>query len=287
MGGALRTGLPITEDFSVGLNYSLYRRDITIPQVYENCSIAPVLPFPDCFNDGEASVALKQARGKTLTSLVGYSLLYNTLNNNLNPTSGIRAEFRQDFAGLGGDSTFIRTTGDLRYYYELPSDFVAMARGQAGYMFNPGGGNLRMLDQFFKGPELVRGFESSGIGPRDISTNRDDPLGGTIYWGVSAELQFPLFGIPREVGLKGAIFADAGSLFGYKGGKTFDLNGDGIIQPGESVTVVDDRRIRSSIGASLIWDSPVGPLRFDYAYALTKGRGDRTQAFRFSGGTRF
>ena len=133
-------------------------------------------------------------------------------------------------------------------------------------------------------------------------------------------MQFPLPLIPRDLGLKGAVFADAGTLFGYNGRRNFNVNGDGFINgiaPGgvcnfnsatigvepECVNVRDTAAIRSSIGASILWNSPLGPIRFDYAYALTKDEGiavyvpilgkyghvgkDQTQAFRFSGGSRF
>jgi outer membrane protein insertion porin family len=169
---------------------------------------------------------------------------------------------------------------------------------------------------------LVRGFASGGIGPRDISTGQSNnstaSLGGTTYFGGSLELQFPIFGLPREIGLRGAIFADAGTLFGYKGrknfaGEVFNCGQDPLPAgnpcfPGvggalptnpqsNTLRVRDDSGIRSSVGASLLWASPLGPIRFDYAFALTKDEGelvglkrvggDVTQAFRFSGGTSF
>jgi outer membrane protein insertion porin family len=170
-----------------------------------------------------------------------------------------------------------------------------------------------VIDHYFLGPSLVRGFAPSGLGPRDVGTAdaRSNAIGGTTYFGGSLEVQFPIFGLPRELGLKGAVFADAGTLFGYQGATTFDVNRNGIIEgfadqrgctvsattQQECVLVRDSRDIRSSVGASLLWSSPLGPIRFDYAWAVTKDEGtivngvrvgaDRTQAFRFSGGTRF
>ena len=66
----------------------------------------------------------------------------------------------------------------------------------------------------------MRGFAPGGMGPRDISDPYNlagNGLGGTTYFGGSAEIQFPIFGLPKEVGLKGAFFADAGTLFGFQG----------------------------------------------------------------------
>ena len=209
-------------------------------------------------------------------------------------------------------SHFFRATGDARYYYEFLEDIVGVGRVQGGHILGFGGDDLRIVDHFFMGPGLVRGFASSGIGPRDISTldSRSNAVGGTTYFGGSLEVQFPIFGLPRELGLKGAVFADAGTLFGYKGPETFDVNRNTIIEgfgpngctldpnvTQECILVRDNSDIRSSVGASLLWSSPLGPIRFDYAFALTKDDGvmingvriggDRTQAFRFSGGTRF
>lgn len=316
-GGTLRLGLPITEEFGLGLRYSLYQTNFKIPDTfrkpYNDCN--PTNPgYLDayglnCLQNGEASVALKEAAGNTMTSLVGYSLVYNTLDNTKDPRSGWYAEVKQDFAGLGGDSKFIRTTGEARYYKEVWEDVVGIAKIQGGNITGYGGGDLRIVDQFFLGPSLVRGFAPSGIGPRDVSPGIDSrtaALGATSYYGASLEVQFPIWGMPRELGLKGALFADAGSAFGYKGAKFFDLNHDGaytctaaVTTQSECVTVRDKNIIRSSVGASILWSSPLGPIRFDYAFALSKDDGyfdpivgakvggDRTQAFRFSGGARF
>jgi outer membrane protein insertion porin family len=289
IGGALRLGFPITDPLTFGVNYQLYQRDISL-----GCSQLDDFngaPYPsDCLDGGGAfdplrvrdySVALLQAEGETLTSLAGYSFVYNSLDNIQNPKDGIRAEFRQDFAGLGGDSEFVRTTFDGRYYHELPADLVGMVRLQAGHITSWGGDDLMILDHFNKGPDLVRGFEPSGIGPRDVATG--DALGGSLYVGGTAEISFPLPGIPKDLGLKGAVFADAGTLTDYEG-----CTGNcGFAGLPPLVIEGDGGDIRSSVGVSLLWQSPMGPLRFDYAWALTKDDADEEQNFRFSGGGKF
>ncbi len=346
-GGQLRIGFPLTEESGITLRYSLFEQNLKIPDTYKrpynDCSIP--LPgytaldpatgtalYPNCAYDGEASIAVKQSQGTTLTSLAGLTLAYNSVDNLKNPHSGLYAEAKPDFAGLGGDSKYFRITGEARYYKELYEDIVGVIKLQGGHIDPTGknqnnnglstlGGDLRLVDHFFLGPTLVRGFAPSGIGPRDISTpdSNQNALGGTTYFGATAEAQFPLPFIPRDLGLKGAVFADAGTLFGYKGPRAFDVNGNGsfdglscfgvpksntalvFVQP-ECVQARDRAVIRSSIGASLLWNSPLGPIRFDYAYAISKDNGivlnfpgyglarvgqDQTQAFRFSGGTRF
>lgn len=344
-GGQLRVGLPITEEFGVTFRYSLYNTELRVPNTikrpYNDCSVAipgytqlnPAgtidpssgqnvggLPaYPTCAFDGEASIALKGAQGSTLTSLAGVTLAYSTLDNLQRPTNGFYAEVKPDIAGIGGDSKFFRVTGDARYYKELWEDVVGFVRLQGGHISALDNNPLRITDQFFLGPSLVRGFAPNGLGPRDIgiADARSNAIGGTTYFGATVEVQFPIWGLPKDLGLKGAVFADAGTLFGYDGRRTFDLNRDSIINgfaPGsgcnytnfgagairvepECVNVRDKPTIRSSVGASILWNSPLGPIRFDYAYALSKDEGvqtalgkvgkDQLQAFRFSGGSRF
>ena len=161
--------------------------------------------------NGEASLALKQSQGNWLTSMIGYTLAYNTLDNPRDPHLGIRAELKQDYAGLGGNSDFLRTTVDIRGYHELYfDDIVGMMHLQAGDLSSTGSQPLRIVDNFNLGPSLVRGFAPGGIGPRDISNsttnNNGNALGGTKYWGASVEAQFPIWGLPRDIGLKGAVY---------------------------------------------------------------------------------
>ena len=333
IGGTLRAALPFNEEFSIGVRYSLYSQRLTIPNTearpYNDCTyslgngITTLNGQNYCLYNGEASVAAKQAQGTTLTSLAGLTLLYNSLDNQKTPTSGILAELRPEVAGLGGDSKFFRVTADARYFYPIADEVTGILRAQGGHISGIGkvdntyGGQVRMIDHFFMGPNLVRGFAPGGIGPRDINGDPSgNSLGGTSYYGASAEAQFALPGVPRELGLKGAVFADVGTLFGYKGARYFDVNRNGwldgvgaggsctapaagaLVAQAECVNVRDKNTLRSSVGASLLWQSPLGPIRFDYAYALTKEKGyvdangsklggDRLQAFRFSGGTRF
>lgn len=324
LGATARVAIPLTETFSMGLRYSVYQTEITIPndnrRPYNDCTdpITGVTPLPgdvtisnNCMTNGEASLAVKQAQGTWLTSSVGASLSYSTLDNPRNPTSGLYAELRTDVAGAGGDAKWVRGTGDLRYYYPVWENVTLMARVQGGHIAAYGDGELRIVDNFNLGPSLVRGFAQGGIGPRDASPgigNRTAALGGTSYYGASLELQFPIFGMPREVGLRGAIFADAGSLFGFKGRTEFFEVAPGPCafygaangyNQSNCISVKDENKIRSSVGASLLWSSPLGPIRFDYAFALSKVEGeldlatgarrggDVTQAFRFSGGTSF
>ena len=286
IGTGFRFGIPLREDLALQLRYSVFRRKMTLIDAYNNCSAAS--PYIDqtsaCVLDGEASLAIRQAvaAGAALVSQVGYTLSYNTLDNNRNPSNGLMMEFKQDVAGAGGDVNFVKSSVDARYYAELMPELIGLVRGQAGFATGWGGRDLRMLDHYFMGPNLVRGFASSGIGPRDMTPGfREDSLGGSMYWGASVELQRPIFGLPKDMGMKAAVFADAGSAWGYKGPTSAPELGIG------NMVVQDSAAIRSSVGVGLLWDSPFGPIRFDYAFPLTKESYDKVQQFRFSGGTRF
>ena len=317
-GGGLRFGFTLREDLSLQLRYSIYSQKIELPQHLRNCNnlipnsatglyptsvtgidpntglpwVDPAtgLPFAqNCYHDGEASLAVRRelAQGQVITSLVGYDLAYNTLDNNRNPTSGLLAVLKQDFAGVGGDVQYIRTTADIRSYYEPLQDVIGVFRLQAGYIHGWGSDGLRMLDHFQMGPNLVRGFAPSGIGPRDLTIGTtQDALGGSMYWGTSVEFQTPLFFAPKEVGIKLAVFADAGSLWNYRGPTSWlppvpNATGE-VLTPSSNSMFVN-----SSVGVGLLWASPFGPLRFDLAYPITKQSFDRTQIFRFSGGATF
>ncbi len=316
----LRLGIPITEELTFQPNYSLYESQIVIPntssQPFNDCSspIKGVTPGPDgpvpatttdnCLLNGEASVAIKQAarEGQIITSLVGYSFIYDALDNRRNPTAGAFLNFHQDIAGVGGDSQFIRETIDGRYYYPITDDVVGFLHLQAGNIWGFGSNSqLPLVNNFNLGPTLVRGFAPGGLGPRDISDPNNiasNALGGTTYFGGSAEVQFPIFGLPREIGLKGALFADAGTLMGFSGQRDFTSllgyktsycppTGTLLTKQASCLTVDDENTIRTSVGVSLLWASPLGPIRFDLAYPVIKGKYDQTQFFNFTGGTSF
>src|SRR5271165_4523229 len=317
-GGTLRLGVPVTDDLTFQPNYSLYESKITIPnsssEPYDDCvgpnqtwypggTFIPITPTPfiNCLTNGEAPVEIKQAasQGAVVTSLLGFSILYNNLDNRKDPTSGYIASYKQDFAGVGGQSDFIRETLDARWFHPITEDFIGQIHLQGGQINGFGSRPLDIINNFTMGPTLVRGFAPGGMGPRDIASLyniQGASLGGTSYYGASAEVDFPIFGIPREIGLKGALFADAGNLLGYSGQTNFSNFLGYVYCPGQNTLLItqpscakvwDPNQIRASIGTSLIWASPMGPIRFDLALPLHKGKYDQTQVFNFSGGATF
>ncbi len=202
-GGSLVFGFPVTEDFTVQTGYQIELQDISVDA--SKCDI------PDAAGDN-VSRAICESLGKTLVSSVFYSLIYDTLDDHKNPHDGFYVKFTQEFAGVGGDVRWLRTTGSGTYYREIwpDHDVIGLVKVQAGDIFGFGE-KVRLLDSFFKGGETVRGFASSGFGPRDPATG--DALGGNIFAAATAEVQFPFPILPKELGFKGAVFADAGTLF--------------------------------------------------------------------------
>lgn len=245
----LRTGYSMSEHLKHQIRYNIEQNDISNV-------------------DSTASVYIKQQEGVNLTSLVGQSFIYDERDNRFTPTSGWYWRVNQDLAGLGGDDRFIRHEVQSEYYVPLAKKWTLLFSGAAG---NITGLNedVRISQRFFIGSKEIRGFANAGIGPRDVTT--DDALGGNNYYTLSSEVRFPL-GLPDDLGVTGAAFVDAGSLFGL------DVNGPGIEDSGS---------MRVAAGAGVAWASPFGPIRLDFAQAVAKEDYDDTELVRFSFGTRF
>lgn len=257
-GGALRAGLPLTEYLALGLRYTLRRDDIQIP------AGIPVSRF------------ILDSLGKTTTSLVGYSLIYDTLDNRLRPTRGLRGVFSQDFAGVGGDIRYLRSRLDVDRYFRLWRGFVLRLGVEGGAIFGLGQ-DIRINDNFFLGTPRIRGFEVAGLGPRDVVNN--DSLGGNVFYVGTAEVKLPIGSAARELGIEASIFADVGSLWDLDLDEEFSDMGDPII--------VNPASPRLSVGVGFSWDSPFGPFRIDLSRTVIKEPFDQTEFLQFNVGTVF
>jgi len=268
-GGSVRLGAPLSENIWVNTSYTL-----SYDNIYEVDSTT-------------ASRAILQAEGAALTSALGASVTYDTRNHPRNPNRGLFFQVASDFAGVGGDVQYVRLQAEGRAYYPITEKMTFVGRVIGGHIEGWGGDDVRLLDLYYKGGETVRGFNKSGYGPRDLSTG--DALGGKSFWAATAEVRFPIPFIPDELGMSAAVFADAGSLFGASDlAKSLGTQcGIPVLSGRPNVCLVDDSAIRSSVGAGILWNSPVGPLRLDYAYALSKESYDRTQQIRFGASTKF
>jgi outer membrane protein insertion porin family len=249
-GGTVRFGLPITQALSTQIAYNLVQETYNITGV--PADIAP-------------SIIAAEAQSPWLKSSVSGSLIYNTLDDPRDPRDGFYANFTTEVAGLGGDAQWVKFTARGTYYQTLSDeyDLVGMLTAGGGHIVGYGSNELRVFDYFQNNDRIIRGFEYNGIGPTDSGT--DDHLGGSTYFHASAEAQFPLPLISRDFGFKGAVFADAATLYGN------DLAG----------AVGTGMEWRASVGAGIIWASPFGPLRVDYAVPVVKQDGDIVQNFNF------
>ncbi len=264
-GATMQLGTPITEQIGVQYRYSIYNQDVTL----DPASLAGVPSLP---------IQLAALAGPQWVSSVGDTVTYSTLDNAKNPTSGFNSQLKEDIAGLGGDVKFLRTTEDARYYQPINDDVVALVRGQGGYVTGWGGQQVPLLNTFFGGPSMVRGFAPNGFGPRDLTPgSTTDNVGGSMYWATTAELQSNIPGVPNEYGLKASAFVDAGSVFRYSGPTAF---------PGsaQSLQVANNNILRSSVGVGLSWASPFGALTVSYAVPLTKAAYDVVQPINFGAG---
>ena len=264
-GATFSLGLPVNEQIGTQLRYSISRQNVTLDPA--SLAVTPSLPIQ------QAALA-----GPQWVSAVGDTVTYNTLDNNQMPTSGINSQLKQDLAGLGGNVNFLRTSEDVRYYQALNSDLVGMVRAQGGYITGYGGQQVPLIDSFFGGPTMVRGFAPNGFGPRDLTPGSTmDNVGGSMYWATTAELQSAIPGVPKEYGLRASAFVDAGSVFHYAGPTTF---------PGsaQSLQLANSNVVRSSVGVGLTWGSPFGALTVNYAVPVTKAAYDVVQPLSFSAG---
>jgi outer membrane protein insertion porin family len=231
-----------------------------------------------------ASRFIQDQAGDFITSMVSQDLAYDKLDNRLEPTTGYFLAVGTDFAGLGGDIKFFRMRGRASYYIPISApEWVLGFRLETGFVEGLGqtfGTNtpdqtVRINDRFFPGGDNFRGFRLGGAGPRDVTSG--DALGGRRYYVGTAELTVPL-GLPKELGITGRVFTDAG-MSTDSGLPEFDALGNRLVR--------DSGNIRASAGVGLSWKSPFGPIRIDVAQPYIKDQGDVKELFRFGFGTRF
>ena len=317
-GGQVRVGFPITEYWAASVRYGLSLDDITLDRIYFTNGVCdPLL----------AGRYLCDSIGKRTTSSVGYSVLFNDVNNRLRPSAGQSFTLSQDFAGIGGGVKYIRTRSTYDWYYALfGSGFVLNVGAEAGYIYGydkgallPGQDRIRINDRFFLGEPQLRGFAIRGVGPRvqrnslgangEILSGKnqftDDAIGGRAYYRGRLEVQIPLGSAGAELGLRPSIFADVGAVFGVRTPLlSCQQPPPGVPQLPASLNCAandgttgsagfreffkgDTPSPRLSVGAGVSWNSPFGPFRFDLAKALLKKDGDDTKLFQFNVGTQF
>jgi len=270
-GGTIRFGLPITETLSTQIAYNLAQEEYNLD---DDCEPGTPADNP-C---GLSNAILDGVENSPwIKSSVSAGLVYNTIDDMQSPRSGLYANAVVEAAGLGGDAKYLKLTARSTYYQTLSEemDIVGLLAGGAGYIHSYDPEDLRVFDHFQNNDRMIRGFKYNGIGPYDADSKDKDHLGGTTYFNASVETQFPLPILPESLGIRGAVFADAATLFGN------NIKLDGVDVQG------DGMEWRASVGVGLIWASPFGPIRIDYAQPVLKQDEDEVQQFNFGMSTRF
>ena len=303
-GGQLTFAFPLTENTTLSTRYSIRQEDID-------------LPGTDCDNIdlslGESSLtSLCEQVGGRISSIFGYTFGWDRRNDPITPTRGFDVRFSQDLAGIGGDVKYLRTDFEANAYRGLFKDVIANVTLTGGYIRGWGGDPVSINDRYFKGNFDFRGFDNAGIGPRVVNVEADtgsfqlnegatdgrlNSLGGNAFGLAAAEVSFPV-GVPN---LLGSLFVEAGTV-----GLLDEVNQfNTIVSPGlsglnvgdscEGVTTAgticqrtfDQLSPRVTAGASVFWESPFGPIRFDFTNPIVQQPFDRRKSFQFTTRTRF
>jgi outer membrane protein insertion porin family len=252
---------PVSENGRLGVRYSL-----------NYTSVFDVDP------DSSALIVAEEEEGPSWQSGPGYTYTYDTRRTGLDPLGGVLLRFSQDFYGLGGNSSLVKTQLEAGVERRVLNEEVTVrAVIEAGAVNTLNGGASRLTDRFILNSSHIRGFEYGGIGPRDLAAPNEDALGGNYFAVARFETDFPL-GLPEEYGISGGAFLDVGTLWGL------DDTGGGLTG---NDPVDDKMRLRASIGLSVFWDTPIGPLRLNFSQPLMKEDYDRTQNFDITVQTRF
>ncbi len=249
IGGTLRAGYSFREGVRQVWNYTLKREEVTNV-------------------DSDASALVKSDEGTDVESSIGQTLRWDTRDARFDPREGHVIRLGTTAAGFGGDVRYLRTTLGGAYYQPILEDVTGRFSAEVGNIIGIDY-DTKVSDRFFRGGSSLRGFNTSGIGPRDALTN--DALGGKHYYSATLELSFPV-GLPEELNFRGRLFSDVGSLWGIDG---------------DDSDVDDDSAPRMSVGTGFSWISPFGPVVIDVAVPVLKESYDKTELINFSFGTRF
>jgi len=252
-GGSLSLGYRLTDDISFSLAYTLENVDATFRRT---------------------NIAIKKLKQEGLTSSLRGTISLDTRDNRLFPTEGQYTTLTVETAAaeLGSENEFTRVVGRTRWYFPLFWEFVLRLNGTAGWVDSPSDEPVPLFERFFVGGIFtVRGFERNSIGEKIYTTDKPDgttsdiTIGGVSELILNAEIEFPIF---KEVGIRGVVFLDAGNAWGAD--ETFD-----------------PFSLRTSFGFGFRWNSPVGPLRFEWGFPIDPRPGEDSSVFEFTIGNSF
>jgi outer membrane protein insertion porin family len=207
-----------------------------------------------------------------LTSSASVSLQRDTRNNRIFPTMGMFNSVSAEFAGLGGDNDFLRFSENFRYYRPIWKSLIGKFNFTIAQISSLNDLTVPLFERFFLGGvNSLRGFFLRSVGPAEQVP--DDPQGGDnrfVYGGnkmlqFNFELEFPIY---EPAGFRFVTFVDAGNAFSEE--EKFSLT-----------------KLRSNYGFGIRWNSPLGPLRFEWGLPFSPNRGDDPIVFNFTIGNFF
>jgi outer membrane protein insertion porin family len=214
--------------------------------------------------DDDASVIIQDQEGEHSTSAIQFILRRDTRDHYFNPTHGSDNSISVEYAGLGGSNHFLKCIADSGWYFPLWFKHVFVLHGKAGYVTEVADGDLPIYEKFFLGGiNSLRGYDYWSVSPEDPETG--DPIGGETMLQFNIEYRFPLF---SDFGLVGLVFYDTGNSWSEDDGYQLD-------------------NMRSSYGAGIRWNSPVGPLRLEYGRVIDPEPDEDEANWEFTVGSLF
>ena len=287
-GSNLNGGIDLYKYSMVGRNVLAYDQDSFGSNLRGNYAVTEFLTHQLRYSlsqvsigniDVSSQVAIANLQGKFISSTIGHGFFYDKRDSRIDPKKGYYISLSQDFSGAGGDIKFFKNEASSGYYLPIYKNDIIFKASFRGGVIDGIGQGVRNNFGYFLGGNDFRGFNINGLGPRLKNANGSAKggfaVGGKIYYVGTAEVRFPL-GLPRELGIYGALFSENGVV------KSVDKQ---VLNA--SYGVADSSLIRSSYGLSIVWSSPMGPIRLDFSKVARKEVYDVTQLFRFSFGTSF
>lgn len=258
-GGGLNASYSVTEYLNQKLFYNIYKQEISdVQEDYQNII----------------------QEGNNITSSIGQTLYYDKKDSRFDPTQGFGISWTLEYAGLGGDKNYLKNTTNANIYFPIWPSIVTLRIGGKAGMMSGVDQEIDPVDAFYLGGNSLKGFRYGGVGPRSIvsgtgSAKNGSSVGGKKYYVADAEIRFPL-GLPKEYGIYGSFFINAGTLTGVDESNTLDIS-----------KIEDSGSIRSAGGFSVSWKSPMGPISFDFSKTIKKEEYDQAESFNFSFGSSF
>ena len=288
-GAGIRMGIPVTEYDRV--NLGLAAEHLTV-NTYKG---APKR-YADFINQyGKGTDGVGSFKGWLYKGTIGWGR--NKTDSALWPTRGYMTGINGEIALPGSDLQYYTLTHNQTWFFPLTKDFTLMLGGEVGV--GNGYGKTKTMPFFenFYGGGLgsVRGYESGTLGPKVYDEYGEKiSYGGNKKANVSAELLFPMPGIKDSRSVRLSLFADAGSVWD---GKTYNNDSSNPTEIGKKPQnpyglgtthkSTFKEELRYSAGAAVTWLSPLGPMKFSYAYPIKKKDSDEIQRFQFQLGTTF